>query len=122
MAAILVDYENVSASDGLEGVEYLNENDTLIVFYSQCCEKIRAEYIDFLRLKSETEEITVHTTPNIESALLSFNTLQDAERKKEIKEKTKSLNIGAEQARIKEHRAFGREDGRGIYQMLKNVV
>ncbi|MBR2949439.1 MAG: hypothetical protein IKC46_06225 [Lachnospiraceae bacterium] len=220
MAAILVDYENVSASDGLKGVEYLNENDTLIVFYSQCCEKIRAEYIDmieksqcefkvyklvhtgknaldfyiavecgflgahgenqisiiskdkgfsavtdFLRLKSETEEITVHTAPNIESALLSSNTLQDAERKKEIKEKTKSLNIGAEQARIKEHRAFaekikkvfegteyekntadilrfiekydvkslkllytgslrafGREDGRGIYQMLKSVV
>lgn len=45
MATILVDYENVSATDGLKGVEYLNEKDTLIIFYSQCCEKIRAEYI-----------------------------------------------------------------------------
>lgn len=40
MAAILVDYENVSTTDGLKGVEYLNENDTLIIFYSQCCEKM----------------------------------------------------------------------------------
>ena len=220
MAIILVDYENVSASDGLKGVEYLNENDTLIVFYSQCCEKIRAEYIDmieksrcefkayklvhtgknaldfyiaaecgflgscgekqisiisrdkgfsavsdFFRVKPETAEITVRTAPNIESALLSSNAFQDVERKKEIKEKTKTLNIDAEQARIRERRAFtekikkvfegteyeksttdilrfveeydvrspkllytgslrafGREDGRGIYQMLKNVV
>ena len=36
VAAILVDYENVSATDGLKGVEYLNGNDTLIIFYSQC--------------------------------------------------------------------------------------
>ena len=43
MATILVDYENVFTTDGLKGVEYLNEKDTLIVFYSQCCEKIRAE-------------------------------------------------------------------------------
>ena len=48
VAAILVDYENVSATDGLKGVEYLNGNDTLIIFYSQCCEKIRAEYIDMI--------------------------------------------------------------------------
>ena len=46
MATILVDYENVFTTDGLKGVEYLNEKDTLIVFYSQCCEKIRAEYIN----------------------------------------------------------------------------
>lgn len=46
MATILVDYENVCMSDGLKGVEYLTKNDTLIIFYSQCCEKIRAEYID----------------------------------------------------------------------------
>ena len=46
MVAILVDYENVSAADGLKGAEYLNEKDTLIIFYSQCCEKIRAEYIE----------------------------------------------------------------------------
>ena len=48
MASILVDYENVSMTDGLKGVEYLNENDTLIVFYSQCCDKIRAEYIEMI--------------------------------------------------------------------------
>ena len=48
MATILVDYENVSSSGGLKGVEYLNEKDTLIIFYSQCCEKIRAEYIEMI--------------------------------------------------------------------------
>ncbi len=54
MAAILVDYENVSATDGLRGVEYLNKNDILIIFYSQCCEKIRAEYIEMIE-KSQCE-------------------------------------------------------------------
>ena len=46
MASILVDYENVSSTNGLRGVEYLNENDTLILFYSQSCEKIRSDYIE----------------------------------------------------------------------------
>lgn len=54
MAIILVDYENVSATDGLKGVEYLNEKDTLVIFYSQCCEKIRAEYIELIE-KSQCE-------------------------------------------------------------------
>lgn len=54
MATILVDYENISTTDGLKGVEYLNENDTLIIFYSQCCEKIRAEYINMIE-KSQCE-------------------------------------------------------------------
>ena len=54
MATMLVDYENVFTTDGLKGVEYLNENDTLIIFYSQCCEKIRAEYIDMIE-KSRCE-------------------------------------------------------------------
>ena len=40
MATILVDYENVCTTDGLKGVEYLKETDTLVLFYSQCCEKI----------------------------------------------------------------------------------
>ena len=48
LATILVDYENVCTTDGLKGAEYLNEKDTLIIFYSQCCEKIRAEYIDLI--------------------------------------------------------------------------
>jgi len=46
MASILVDYENVCSTNGLRGVEYLNEKDTLILFYSQSCEKIRSEYIE----------------------------------------------------------------------------
>ncbi len=46
MASILVDYENVCSTNGLKGVEYLNEKDTLIIFYSQSCEKIRSEYIN----------------------------------------------------------------------------
>ena len=54
LATILVDYENVSTTDGLKGVEYLNETDTLIIFYSQCCEKIRAEYIEMIE-KSRCE-------------------------------------------------------------------
>ena len=48
LATILVDYENVSTTEGLKGVQYLNENDTLIIFYSQCCEKIRAEYMKLI--------------------------------------------------------------------------
>lgn len=54
LATILVDYENVSTTDGLKGVEYLNETDILIIFYSQCCEKIRAEYIEMIE-KSQCE-------------------------------------------------------------------
>lgn len=161
MATILVDYENVSTTDGLKGVEYLNEKDTLIIFYSQCCEKIRAEYIDmieksqcefktyklvrtgknaldfyiavecgflsssgekqisiiskdkgfsaicdFFQSKPEIEDVMVHVAPNIENALLSLNAPEDMERKRIIKEKSRTLNIDAEQARIKEHKAF----------------
>jgi len=161
MATILVDYENVSATDGLKGVEYLQERDTLIIFYSQCCEKIRAEYIDmieksqcnfkvykltrtgknaldfyiavecgtlstsgekqiviiskdkgfsavsdFFRVKQELENVAVHVAPNVEAALLALTAQEDAERRRIIKEKSKPLNIEAEHARIKEHRAF----------------
>lgn len=161
LATILVDYENVCSTDGLKGVEYLNENDTLIIFYSQCCEKIRAEYIelierskcefkiyklartgknaldfyiavecgilssssetqisiiskdkgfsavsDFFRIKSELEHVMVRVAPNVESALVSLHAPEDETRKRLIKEKSKALNIEAEQARIQEHRAF----------------
>ena len=54
LATILVDYENVSTTEGLKGAEYLNENDTLIIFYSQCCEKIRAEYMELIGKTSRT--------------------------------------------------------------------
>lgn len=161
MATILVDYENVSGTDGLKGVEYLNANDTLIIFYSQCCEKIRSEYIDiiekskcefktykltrngknaldfyiavecgflwangekqisiiskdkgfdavsdFFRIKLEIDDVTVRVATNIENALIKLNGTENEERKKLIKAKTKTLNIAAEQARIKEHRIF----------------
>lgn len=161
MASILVDYENVFTTDGLKGVEYLNENDTLIIFYSQCCEKIRAEYIemieksqcefktyklaragknaldfyiavecgvlgsrgekqisiiskdkgfgavsDFFRIQTELDGVTVRVAFNVENALIALNAPEDEERKKLIKEKTRSLNIDAEQARIKERRVF----------------
>lgn len=45
MAAILVDYENVAASNGLKGVDVLREDDTLIIFYSKSCGKIRSDYM-----------------------------------------------------------------------------
>ena len=161
MATILVDYENVSTTDGLKGVEYLNENDTFIIFYSQCCEKIRAEYIDmiekskckfrtyklartgknaldfyiavecgilgvqgekqisiiskdkgfgavtdFFKIQEELEGVAVRMASNVESALVALNALEDESRKKLIKEKTRTLSIDVELARIKEHRAF----------------
>lgn len=220
MATILVDYENVSTNDGLKGVEYLKENDTLIIFYSQCCEKIRAEYIemiersrckfktyklaktgknaldfyiavecgilgiqeekqisiiskdkgfsavsDFFRIQEELDGVIVRVASNVENALVALNSSEDEARRLLIKEKTRTLSIDAEQARITEHRAFvekitkafegteyekqtdkiirfieerdaktprflytgsmhefGREDGRAIYQVLKQVV
>ena len=45
MATILVDYENVFASNGLKGVDALRKDDTLIVFYSDSCRKIRQDFI-----------------------------------------------------------------------------
>lgn len=46
MASVLIDYENVGQTSGLKGVEYLTVRDTLIIFFSQACRKIRAEYMD----------------------------------------------------------------------------
>lgn len=161
MATILVDYENVSTTDGLKGVEYLNENDTLIIFYSQCCERIRAEYIemieksqcefktyklartgknaldfyiavecgilavhgekqisiiskdkgfgavsDFFQIQEELGGAKVRVASNVENALVALSEAEDEARKKLIKEKTKSLSIDAELARITEHREF----------------
>ena len=39
MATILVDYENVYASNGLKGVDALSVDDVLIIFYSDSCRK-----------------------------------------------------------------------------------
>lgn len=49
MPTILVDYENVNGSNGLKGVDALGMDDTLIIFYSGCCEKIRRDYIQEIR-------------------------------------------------------------------------
>lgn len=46
MAVLLVDLENVNSSDGLRGVEYLSEGDTLYIFYSGCCGKMRTDQTD----------------------------------------------------------------------------
>lgn len=49
MAAILVDYENVNGSNGLKGADALCANDTLIIFYSNCCGKIRYDYLQDIK-------------------------------------------------------------------------
>lgn len=41
---ILVDYENVKGSNGLKGTDVLCRDDTLIIFYSKNCGKIRYDY------------------------------------------------------------------------------
>ena len=48
MAAILVDYENVFASNGLKGVDALRADDILIIFYSDSCGKIRHDYMQLI--------------------------------------------------------------------------
>ena len=49
MATILVDYENVHGCHGLKGADALNTKDTLIIFYSSSCEKIRYDAIQEIR-------------------------------------------------------------------------
>ena len=49
MPTILVDYENVNGSNGLMGADVLCPDDTLIIFYSNCCGKIRYDYMEEIR-------------------------------------------------------------------------
>lgn len=49
MATILVDYENTFASNGLKGVDVLSPDDTLIIFYSNSCGKIRYDYMQSIK-------------------------------------------------------------------------
>lgn len=49
MATILVDYENTFASNGLKGVDVLRPDDTLIIFYSNSCGKIRYDYMQSIK-------------------------------------------------------------------------
>lgn len=97
---------------------------------------------DFFGLSETSENVTVCVAPNIESALQALTAPEDADRRRLIKEKAKPLSIVAEQARMREHRAFveardvkqhrllytgalhefGRKDGGEIYRKLKNVI
>lgn len=70
MAAILVDYENVWGTHGLKGVEYLNSGDILYIFYSQCCSRIRAEYMD--AIKSTECDFRVYKLANTGKNALDF--------------------------------------------------
>lgn len=49
MPTILVDYENVNGSNGLKGADVLCSNDTLIIFYSGSCGKIRYDYMQEIK-------------------------------------------------------------------------
>lgn len=49
MATILVDYENVVGTNGLKGVDALQNDDVCIIFYSSCCGKIRNEYMQQIK-------------------------------------------------------------------------
>ena len=49
MAAILVDYENVGNANDLMGVDVLKDTDLLIIFYSDCCSKIRQDYLKYIK-------------------------------------------------------------------------
>lgn len=46
MATFMIDYENVNATNGLKGAEYLEPGDSVYLFYSQYCGKIKAEYME----------------------------------------------------------------------------
>ena len=47
MSTFLIDYENVKEG-GLKGVDVLKETDTLIIFYSSNCNKIRTDYMQLI--------------------------------------------------------------------------
>lgn len=49
MPTILVDYENVKGSNGLKGMDVLCRDDTLIIFYSKNCGKIRYDYMQEIK-------------------------------------------------------------------------
>ena len=54
MAAILVDYENIAGKNGLQGLEYLCPKDRVYIFYSNTCEKIRADQMRLI-VRSECQ-------------------------------------------------------------------
>ena len=64
------------------------------------------EKTEVFRVKNEIENVMIYAAPNVEEALMKLMVPENAERRSIIKEKSKSLNIEAEQARIQEHSAF----------------
>ena len=69
-------------------------------------------------LHRNAEAITVVTAPNIETALLSLNDSDDAERRKTLQQKTKMLDLEASQTRMEERRRFREK----LKEALKKVV
>ncbi len=47
MAIIMIDYEN-RGIESLKGIHHLNCQDSLYIFYSDCCRKIHAEYMKLI--------------------------------------------------------------------------
>lgn len=46
MAVFLVDYENVVSYGGLKGIRFLNEQDKIVIFFSEVCPNIRKDELD----------------------------------------------------------------------------
>ena len=65
MSTFLIDYENVGES-GLKGVEYLQVDDRLVLFYSDVCKTMRRDDLDRIeKSKCEFEMVRlVHTGKN----------------------------------------------------------
>ena len=61
---------------------------------------------DFFKIQNELDGVVVRAASNIENALVALSAPEDELRKKLIKEKTRTLSIDAEQARITEYRVF----------------
>lgn len=46
MAVFLVDYENIVSYGGLKGIRFLNEQDKIVIFFSEVCPNIRKDELD----------------------------------------------------------------------------
>lgn len=159
MATIFIDYENVVSSNGLKGVEYLTSTDSLRIFYSQACCKIKSEYLDEINksgcsfeickllhtgknhldfyiatevgivsqqgatqilivskdkgfqaiadyFKVKNTNVNIFIAPNIENGLILLNAPEDAKRSEFLADKTKSLDLATEYAKIEERSAM----------------
>lgn len=124
----MVDYENISGSNGLMGINYLLPSDSLHLFYSEFCKKIRREHIEAIeksstvdileaykniknnnKLRSDIETMLPHVTNSISSVeVIDFVHRTNGFSMKQIY--TDSLHT------------FGRENGVRIYRFLKEVI